>query len=87
MATPNAVTRYVITHLNKDGMRTLSTAMQGRHTHATEADAVVAMLQLEQANSAKQLASVYGAQALGTFQVRPCPCWPVHFDPQTCWFD
>jgi hypothetical protein len=67
-------------------MRTLTLGMQGRCTYATpeEAEGMKDVI-LNGANN--DIAGVYGKQALGTFEVRPVPCYPVHFDPQTRWFD
>lgn len=84
----NAVTRYVVTHINKDGMRTLSaSASQGRFTNATWEDAEVSLRNLTSNNSTDTLKQVFGPQCIGTFEVRPCPCYPGHYDPMTIWFD
>lgn len=82
------VTRYVVTHINREGLRTISSpASQGRYTHATREDAETALRNLNANNSADTLAQVFGAQALDTFEVRQCPCYPNHFDPMNVWFD
>jgi hypothetical protein len=79
-----SVTRYVATYVNRDSMRTLMGAAQGRFTYASaEAaqrwiDAVTAI------NSADTIRQVWGDNP--QFEVRPCPCYPGHFDPQTVWF-
>lgn len=77
-----AVVRYVVTHVNKDGMRTLAKAMQGRYTYATPEEAQQWIDQAIAANG-DRLAEFYGLP----LQVRPVECYPVHFDPMTCWFD
>lgn len=81
----NTVTRYVLTYVNKDGMRTLMQAAQGRFTYATEAEAVVDLLAIQQNSSARTLAEIWGTNP--QFAVRPCECWPGHFDPVGIWFD
>lgn len=86
-AAGNIVTRYVVTHVNHHGMRTLTLACQGRHTYATRAEAEEWLGSFLANNSLERLAEVYGAQALGTFAVRPCECWAGHFDPCGIYFD
>lgn len=88
MTNTESVTRYVVTHVNREGMRTLSApASQGRFTYATHEEAETALGNITGNNSANTLAQVFGPQALGTFEVRPCPCYPGHFDPMNVWFD
>jgi len=78
----SSVTRYVVTHLNQHGERRMSApARQGRYTYATPAEARRFMLAMLH-NPSNDLASVFGAQAIGTFEVRPILCWPEHFDPK-----
>jgi len=79
-----SVTRYVVTHVNKDGMRTLAHAQQGRCTYATPEEAQ-AWIDAARANTSNNLQSVYPRP--DTLEVRPCECWPVHFDPKGVWFD
>lgn len=81
-----SVTRYVITHVNRDGMRTLTRASLGRYTFGTPEEAQ-RVLDAFLANSEEVMVSVHGEQSRGTFAVRPVPCYPDHFDPQTIWFD
>lgn len=80
-----SVTRYVGTYINRDGMRTLMTAAQGRHTHETESQAKAWLDAVTTNNGGDTLRQVWGDDP--RFEVRPCRCYPVHFDPQTCWFD
>ncbi len=75
------VTRYVLTYVNKDGFRTLFGAAQGRNTHATQAEAEKRLAAVLSNNSANTL------KAYPHMQVRPCECWPVHFDPKGIYFD
>ena len=81
----DSVTRYVVTHVGTKGMRTLTLGMQGRFTYATpeEAEEMQNAI-LHGANN--DIPGVYGQQAVGTFEVRPVPCYPGHFDPKTRWF-
>lgn len=82
------VIRYVVTHVGEDGLRTLTFPAQGRNTFATRAEAEAAMRALlDVERNGNDIAGVYGAQAVGTFQVRPCECWPGHFDPKGIYFD
>ena len=79
------VTRYVVTHKPKGtGTRTLSFARQGRETYETTAEAQEV---LDLFNTPNGLARVLAEAELATLEVRPCPCYPSHFDPATCWFD
>jgi hypothetical protein len=77
--------RYVVTYINKDGVRELAHAMQGRHTYETPEAAQAWIDAATQNNSADTLRSVYGN--VSKLAVRPCHCWPVHFDPIGRYFD
>jgi hypothetical protein len=80
-----SVTRYVGTYINADGQRTLMVASQGRNTHATR-EAAQAWLDAVTANNSEHaVKQVWGDNP--RFEVRPCPCYPVHFDPQNVWFE
>jgi hypothetical protein len=80
-----SVTRYVPTYINKDGMRTLMRPAQGRDTFET-AQAAQAWIDAVTANNAADtVKQIWGDDP--QFEVRPCPCYPDHFDPQTVWFD
>lgn len=80
-----SVTRYVGTFINADGERQLMTAAQGRHTYARAAEAQAWLDAVTANNSAKTIREVWGDNP--RFEVRACPCYPNHFDPQTVWFD
>lgn len=80
---PEPVIRYVPTHINREGMRTLATPCQGRHTYATPEEAQAWIDAVIGANPPEVIARHYGAP----IEVRPCPCWPVHFDPVGIYFD
>lgn len=85
MSTIESVTRYVPTYINKDGMRTLMRNAQGRDTFATEDEASDWIAAVITNNTADNIRQVWGSNP--RFEVRPCPCYPGHFDPQTVWFD
>lgn len=81
----DSVTRYVPTYINKDGERTLMRAAQGRNTFDTPEEAQRWIDAVTENNSNENIESVWGSNP--RFEVRPCPCWPGHFDPKTVWFD
>ncbi len=81
------VIRYVVTNLMglpPDGapVRTLTFPAQGRYTYATHADAQ-AQLDLFKPGLRQK---ILGDRA-DTLEVRPCKCWPGHFDPRGIYFD
>lgn len=80
-----SVTRYVATYVNKHGKRTLVSAAQGRFTYATPEEAQAYIDAVTTNNGSQTIKEVWGENP--RFEVRPCPCWPGHFDPQTIWFD
>lgn len=77
------VTRYVITYVNKEGMRTLVGAAQGRNTYDTAEQAQQAINAMRKNNSASTLA-MFGTP--DTMEVRSCLCY-WHGDPKSVWFD
>jgi len=78
-----SVIRYVVTHVNKDGMRTLVDKQQGQFTYATAALAQARLDAFTANNTPEQLAQYFGLP----LEVRPVECWPGHFDPKSIWFD
>lgn len=82
-ALDNAVTRYVVTHAGRDGMRTLAQAAQGQYTYATPEEAQRMVDAMMRNNSRETLESVY----VLPLEVRACKCWPGHFDPVGVYFD
>jgi len=80
-----SVTRFVCTYIGRDQMRTLMHPAQGRYTLATQAEAEAFLAAIMENNSAETIAQLYGADPRP--EVRPCPCYPGHFDPQMVWFD
>lgn len=84
--TTDRVTRYVVTHIDRDGMRRLFGPAQGRFTHETAEEAQAHIDAIINNNGAQTLHDVYGPQDL-KLEVRPCECWPGHFDPVGIYFD
>lgn len=79
------VIRYVVTHINKDGMRTLCGPAQGRNTKETPEEAQELLNNMMKNNrmEGELLAGVYGLP----LEVRPVKCYPGHFDPMRVYFD
>lgn len=78
-----SVTRYVITHIGKTGMRTLALGAQGRFTYATQELAQKQLDAMMSASDIERLRELYGLP----LEVRPVECYPGHFDPMTIWFE
>lgn len=78
------VTRWVITHVNADGQRTLIDPAQGRYTYPDEpaAQAVLDSLLANTPVVDGKLAGVLGLP----LETRPVECYAGHYDPRTCWF-
>ena len=77
------VNRYVVTIPCKDGVgRTLMRPAQGRFTYATPEEAQ-AWIDGYLANNSQAVIDEVGRDV----QVRPCKCYPEHFDPMEVWFD
>lgn len=79
------VLRYVGTYVNANGDRTLMGPAQGRNTFETQEAAQSWVDAVTANNSADTIRQVFGDDP--QFEVRPCPCWPGHFDPKTVWFN
>lgn len=77
-----AVTRYVVTQ-ERNGTRTLAEPAQGRYTYPTAEDAEDRMKILQIGGIARAI----GTATASTLEVRPCECWPGHFDPKGIYFD
>lgn len=77
--------RYVISHMNKDGMRAMTYAQQGRNTQATREKAEQDLKDLLTVNTEDRLMGIFGTQAIGTFEVSAVECWDGHNDPKGCW--
>jgi len=81
----DSVTRYVPTYVGKDGLRTLMRGAQGRNTFATPEEAAWWLGEVTNYNSAERIREIWGDNP--QFEVRPCECWPHHFDPKGIYFD
>lgn len=77
------VTRYVITHMGRDGIRTIFGAAQGHNTFATAEEAARHLEAIVTNNSSERLSEICEMP----LEVRPCICWPGHFDPKSIYFD
>ena len=73
--------RYVISHINKDEMRCMTYACQGRETRGSKEEAQKDLQDFLTNNTEERLAGVFGSQAIGTFEVSAIECYPNHFDP------
>lgn len=87
----DTVVRYAVTHIHRNGGRMLTFPAQGRHTHETPWTAQQLIFDMErlgdEQGDAGRIESIYGAQAVGTFQVRAVACYPGHFDPKGIYFE
>ena len=82
------VIRYVITNMiimaGGATARTLTFPAQGRYTYATKEEAEERLKLFELDSRTKRILSPKQAS---TLEVRPCRCWPGHFDPRGIYFD
>lgn len=76
----NTLICYAITHINQDGMRTLTFANQGRNHYATRAEAVEAMHLYE-----PDLRSKILGERANTLEVRETDCYD-HGDAKGIYF-
>lgn len=67
--------RFAITHVAKDGNRTLSDHAQGRYMYATHHEAAQHLSDILSANSKEKIANVFGPNALKTLAIREVECW------------
>jgi len=79
------VIRYVPTYVNKNGERTLMRPAQGRYTYSEFAEAQAWINAVMENTDESTLHQIWGNAP--DFEVRSCPCYPGHYDPQTVWFD
>ncbi len=79
--------RYVVSYINKDGMRRMMSAAQGRNTHAARAEAEEDLKNVLENNTRDLLEGVFGKDAYDTFAVSAIECWPGHNDPKGIWID
>lgn len=82
--------RYVVTHINRNGQRTLSSACQYWNTFGTAEEAQAWIEAAKHNNSASVLSSAYDGNP-DSVQVRAVECWDMRDgsvgDPKTIWFD
>jgi hypothetical protein len=74
--------RYVLSHINKDGMRVMTSAIQGRHTFGSTVEAEQHLQGFNANNTPENLTQIFGSQALGTFEVSAIECYEGHNDPK-----
>jgi len=72
--------RYVLTKIDKDGLRSMVSSVQGQYTYSTPEEAQVHLDQLLSSNTQERLVEVFGKQVTGTFKVSPVECWQGHND-------
>jgi hypothetical protein len=76
--------RYVLSHINKDGMRQMTAAIQGRHTFDSMVEAQEHLKGFITNNTPENITQVFGTQALGTFEASAIECFEGHNDPKGC---
>lgn len=81
------IIRYVISHMNKDGLRAMTYSHQGRNTKATKKEVETELSHFNKNNSENTLISVFGSQALETFEVSAIRCYDGHHDPMGCFIE
>jgi hypothetical protein len=79
--------RYVLSRIDKDGLRVMVYAQQGRHTYATKEEAQVLLDAFLKNNTQERLIEVFGEHTIGTFEVSAIECYPGHFDPIGCYIN
>jgi hypothetical protein len=67
--------KFVITHINRDGIRQLTGANQGHRFSDSKEYADKSLKDLIENNSDKKITEVFGSQAVGTFEVRETECY------------
>ena len=80
------VVRFVVTHVNKEGFRQMTSSCQGRNTYDTWTEANDHRKAILENNTEGMLASVHGEQSINSYRVRPTACYPRHHDPQCIQF-
>ena len=81
------VIRYVITFIDAEGNRRMTSPMQGRNTFETARAAQERLdaITNPKTNTKHVLAQCYGD--VSKVAVRPCKCYANHFDPMQYYFD
>lgn len=67
------MTRYAITHIGKDGLRTLTFPNQGRHMFDSMTAAVLALMEYQ--NGEQSIRRVIGDDGYASLEVRPVDCY------------
>lgn len=81
---PETTPRYVITHISgADGLRRLTFAQQGRHTHGSRDEANKVL----RAARSTGLRRVLSPAELATLEVRAVACYAGHHDPVAYYCD
>lgn len=78
--------RYAITHINRDGMRQITGANQGRYFKKTMRAAQKEARDIMKNNTPEKLASIFGKQSVGTFEARAVECYETG-DAKGIYFD
>lgn len=78
--------KFVITHINRDGIRQLTGANQGHRFSDSKEYAEKMLEDLIESNSDKKVSEVFGSQAVGTFEVREVECYQTG-DAKTIYFE
>ena len=68
-------TLFAITHIDKDGLRRLTFANEGRNHYANKRDAEDYLRAINKNTGNERLAQIFGAQSLNTFKVLPVECY------------
>jgi hypothetical protein len=75
--TMNDNIRFVLSRMDKDGVRIMVATVQGRNTYATRSEAEIHLKSFLENNPP----DIFGKQAIGTFEVSAVRCYPGHNDP------
>lgn len=79
-------TLYQVTYIQKNGLRTILGAAQGRHMHHSKEAGEEFLVALLQNTGEDRLVSVFGEQSRGTFRVDAFECYD-HGDPVSIYVD
>lgn len=83
----SSVIRFVVTHIDRNGERTLTNARQGRYTFSSREECQKAVVAISKNNPKDKISQIFGEQAVGTFECKPVQCYSaLNHDPKTCWF-
>lgn len=68
-------TMYNVSFIDRDGNRVMQGPNQGRYMKATLEEAQQAAIDIVKTNGEARLASIFGAQAIGTFRADAFECY------------